>query len=56
MGFRFWLYLPLLSQGQLIGGLNFGRAAGNPFTVEEEVYCSRGRQPARHRSETKPII
>ena len=36
-GFRSWLYLPLLSQGQLIGELNFGRAAGNPFTAEEEV-------------------
>lgn len=36
-GFRSWLYLPLLSQEQLIGGLNFGRAAGNPFTAEEEA-------------------
>jgi PAS domain S-box-containing protein len=36
-GFRSWLYLPLLSQGQLIGGLNFGRAAGHPFTIEEEA-------------------
>ena len=35
-GFRSWLYLPLFSQGQLIGGLNFARAAGNPFTAEEE--------------------
>lgn len=35
-GFRSWLYLPLFSQGQLIGALNFARATGNPFTAEEE--------------------
>jgi len=35
VGFRAWLYLPLLYQGQLIGALNIGRATEAPFTTEE---------------------
>lgn len=34
-GIRAWLYLPLLSMGQLIGGLNLGRRAGSPFTQDD---------------------
>jgi signal transduction histidine kinase len=34
-GIQAWLALPLLVQGQLIGALNLGRYAGNPFTVAE---------------------
>jgi PAS domain S-box-containing protein len=34
-GIHSWLSLPLLYQGQLIGSLNLGRPAGNPFTIED---------------------
>jgi signal transduction histidine kinase len=34
-GVRAWLYLPLLTKGRLIGGLNLGRRAGSPFTPED---------------------
>ena len=30
-----WLSLPLIAQGQLIGALNLGRPAGNPFTAKD---------------------
>jgi len=35
LGFRAWLYLPLVYQGQLIGSLNLARGAGQPFTRED---------------------
>jgi len=31
-GIQAWLTVPLMAQGQLIGALNLGRPAGNPFT------------------------
>ena len=34
-GIKIWLSLPLLYQGQLIGALNLGRVAGNPFSQED---------------------
>ena len=30
-----WMYIPLLSDGQLIGALNMARGAGNPFRQED---------------------
>jgi diguanylate cyclase (GGDEF)-like protein/PAS domain S-box-containing protein len=36
-GFRSWLYLPLFSQGRLIGALNLARTGEIPFTAEEEA-------------------
>lgn len=40
IGIRSWACLPILSQGQLIGSLNLGRAAGEKFT-DEEVEIAR---------------
>ena len=34
-GIHAWLSLPLIYQGQLIGALNLGRGAGDPFTHED---------------------
>lgn len=34
-GIHAWLSVPLLYQGQLIGALNLGRGAGNPFSTED---------------------
>jgi PAS domain S-box-containing protein len=34
-GFRTWLYIPLLYQGRLIGGLNLARGVGQPFRAED---------------------
>lgn len=34
-GIQTWLALPLFHQGELIGALNLGRVAGNPFTPED---------------------
>ena len=34
-GIHVWLSLPLLYQGQLIGALNLGRGAGQPFTTRD---------------------
>jgi len=34
-GIHAWLCVPLMYQGELIGALNLGRGAGNPFTDED---------------------
>jgi len=34
-GIRVWLCLPLTTQGKLLGALNLGRKAGNPFTLDD---------------------
>jgi PAS domain S-box-containing protein len=34
-GYRAWLYIPLLYQGQLIGALNLARGEGQPFQQED---------------------
>jgi len=46
-GINVWLSLPLFYQGQLIGALNLGRIAGNPFKQEDaQIACDIANQLA----------
>jgi len=46
-GINIWLSLPLFYQGQLIGALNLGRVAGNPFKQEDaQIACDIANQLA----------
>jgi len=46
-GISVWLSLPLFYQGQLIGALNLGRVAGNPFKQEDaQIACDIANQLA----------